>query len=46
MIARETLDAIKHKVKGVQVSAPFGRVDLALKVVEGFITPDNDYIGT
>lgn len=43
-IARETLDAIKERIHGVQVSAPFGRADLALKVLEGFITPDHDYI--
>ncbi len=42
-IARETLDQVKDRVHGVQVSAPFGRVDLALKVVEGFITPDPEY---
>ncbi|MDX9702945.1 MAG: bifunctional homocysteine S-methyltransferase/methylenetetrahydrofolate reductase [Candidatus Auribacterota bacterium] len=42
-IARETLQQVKHRVNGVQVSAPFGRVDIALKVVEGFIDPDPEY---
>ncbi len=42
-IARETLEHVKDRVQGVQVSAPFGRADLALKVVEGFISPDPEY---
>lgn len=42
-IARETLEQVKPRVHGVQVSAPFGRVDLALKVVDGFIVPDPSY---
>ena len=33
-IARETLAAIKYAVQGVQVSAPFGRVELALPVID------------
>ncbi len=33
-IAREALAAIKGRVDGVQVSAPFGRVELALPVIE------------
>ncbi|HEX9591967.1 MAG TPA: bifunctional homocysteine S-methyltransferase/methylenetetrahydrofolate reductase [bacterium] len=33
-IARETLTAVKHAVQGVQVSAPFGRVELALPVID------------
>ena len=32
-IARETLAAIKGMVKGVQISAPFGRVEQALEVL-------------
>jgi homocysteine S-methyltransferase len=32
-IAREMLDQVRGEVQGVQVSAPFGRVDLALEVV-------------
>jgi homocysteine S-methyltransferase len=31
-IAREMLDAVRASVQGVQVSAPFGRVELALEV--------------
>ncbi|HEY0593339.1 MAG TPA: bifunctional homocysteine S-methyltransferase/methylenetetrahydrofolate reductase [Thermoanaerobaculia bacterium] len=34
-IARETLAAVRDRVAGVQVSAPLGRVDLALQVFEG-----------
>jgi len=33
-IAREMVIALRGTVQGVQVSAPFGRVDLALQVVE------------
>jgi homocysteine S-methyltransferase len=32
-IAREMLDQVRGAVQGVQVSAPFGRVDLALEVI-------------
>ena len=32
-IARESLEAIRHRVAGVQVSAPFGNVSLALEVL-------------
>jgi homocysteine S-methyltransferase len=31
-IAREMLDQVRSEVNGVQVSAPFGKVDLALQV--------------
>ena len=31
-IAREMLDRVRPIVQGVQVSAPFGKVDLALEV--------------
>jgi methionine synthase / methylenetetrahydrofolate reductase (NADH) len=34
-IARETLERVRGRVAGVQVSAPLGRVDLALQVFEG-----------
>ncbi len=34
-IARETLAAIKPLVRGVQISPPLGRYDLALRVLEG-----------
>ncbi len=34
-IAREMLDQVRGEVQGVQVSAPFGKVDLALNVFGG-----------
>ncbi len=34
-IARETLAAVRERVAGVQVSAPLGRIDLALQVFDG-----------
>jgi homocysteine S-methyltransferase len=36
-IARETLERVRTRVAGVQVSAPLGRVDLALQVFEGIV---------
>jgi methionine synthase I (cobalamin-dependent)/5,10-methylenetetrahydrofolate reductase len=36
-IARETLERVRDRVAGVQVSAPLGRVDLALHVFEGLV---------
>ena len=36
-IARETLVRVRDHVAGVQVSAPLGRVDLALQVFEGLV---------
>ena len=33
-IARESLEEISDSIQGVQVSAPFGKVKLALKVLE------------
>lgn len=36
-IARETLERVRGQVAGVQVSAPLGRVDLALQVFSGFV---------
>jgi homocysteine S-methyltransferase len=34
-IARETLERVRGRVAGVQVSAPLGRVDMALQVFDG-----------
>jgi homocysteine S-methyltransferase len=34
-IAREMLDRVRHAVQGAQVSAPFGKVELALEVFAG-----------
>ena len=34
-IARELLDRVRGSVQGVQVSAPFGKVDLALQLFDG-----------
>jgi homocysteine S-methyltransferase len=39
-IAREMLEEVRSLVQGVQVSAPFGKVPLALKVFEGLVEPD------
>ena len=36
-IARETLALVREDVSGVQVSAPLGRVDLALAVLDGHL---------
>ena len=33
-IARESVEAIRSRVQGIQVSAPFGNVGLALRVLE------------
>ncbi|MDR1962845.1 MAG: bifunctional homocysteine S-methyltransferase/methylenetetrahydrofolate reductase [Planctomycetaceae bacterium] len=33
-IAREMIEAVRHRVCGVQVSAPFGRIEIALAVLE------------
>ena len=38
-IAREMLERVRPAVQGVQVSAPFGKVELALQVFEGAISP-------
>jgi homocysteine S-methyltransferase len=40
-IARETLSRVRDQVAGVQVSAPLGRVDLALQVFEGLVEKRN-----
>jgi homocysteine S-methyltransferase len=34
-IAREMFERVRDNVQGVQVSAPFGKVELALQVFEG-----------
>ncbi len=36
IIARETLDIIKDLVNGIQISAPFGRVQSVVDVLSGF----------
>ena len=36
-LARETLERVRQQVAGVQVSAPLGRIDLALQVFEGLV---------
>jgi methionine synthase I (cobalamin-dependent)/5,10-methylenetetrahydrofolate reductase len=36
-IAREMLERVKASVQGVQVSAPFGKVELALEVFDGVL---------
>jgi homocysteine S-methyltransferase len=38
-IAREMLDRVRPSVQGVQVSAPFGRVELALDVFRATVRP-------
>jgi homocysteine S-methyltransferase len=38
-IAREMLERVRPLVQGVQVSAPFGKVELALQVFRGTLTP-------
>ncbi|NCW46480.1 MAG: hypothetical protein EBV77_13670, partial [Gemmatimonadaceae bacterium] len=34
-IAREALERVRGAVQGVQVSAPFGKIELALDVFQG-----------
>jgi methionine synthase / methylenetetrahydrofolate reductase(NADPH) len=38
-IARELFEAVRSEVRGIQVSAPFGRVGLALQVLDGVVRP-------
>ncbi|MGZ8379286.1 MAG: bifunctional homocysteine S-methyltransferase/methylenetetrahydrofolate reductase [Gemmatirosa sp.] len=45
-IAREMLELVRGEVQGVQVSAPFGRVELALEVFGGLTTPERAVAGT
>ena len=40
-IAREMLDRVRGAVQGVQVSAPFGKVELALEVFGDTLTPSD-----
>lgn len=40
LIARETLQQIRSEVAGVQVSAPLGRVDMAIEVFDGLVGDD------
>ena len=35
-IAREAVAELRDRIQGIQVSAPFGNIDSALKVLEGF----------
>ncbi|RMF90257.1 MAG: hypothetical protein D6741_17080 [Planctomycetota bacterium] len=34
-IARESVERVRERVAGIQVSAPFGKVEIALGVIEG-----------
>jgi homocysteine S-methyltransferase len=38
-IAREMFERVRGAVQGIQVSAPFGKVELALQVFEGSLPP-------
>jgi homocysteine S-methyltransferase len=38
-IAREMLERVRPQVQGVQVSAPFGKVELALEVFADLLEP-------
>lgn len=38
-IAREALTAVRDRVQGAYIMPPFGRYKVALKVLDGFITP-------
>jgi len=38
-IAREMLEHVRSSVQGVQVSAPFGKVELALEVFRDMLSP-------
>ena len=35
-IARESVERVHHRVAGIQVNAPFGKVATALAVIEGW----------
>ncbi|HZI41177.1 MAG TPA: bifunctional homocysteine S-methyltransferase/methylenetetrahydrofolate reductase [Gemmatimonadaceae bacterium] len=43
-IAREMLERVRTVVQGVQVSAPFGKVELALQVFSGLTAAPNDFV--
>lgn len=36
-IARESIEKIRHRMAGIQVSAPFGNIDIVSRVLDGFI---------
>jgi homocysteine S-methyltransferase len=36
-IAREMFESVRSEVQGIQVSAPFGRIELAMQVFEGLL---------
>ena len=44
-IARELLDRVRDSVQGVQVSAPFGKVELALEVFHDSLDPSSASAG-
>jgi methionine synthase I (cobalamin-dependent)/5,10-methylenetetrahydrofolate reductase len=44
-IAREMLTHVRERVQGVQVSAPFGKVELALNVFEGLVERETEAVG-
>jgi 5,10-methylenetetrahydrofolate reductase len=44
-IARDMLDRIRPLVQGIQVSAPFGKVELALEVFGGAMSPASMGVG-
>ena len=46
LIAREMLTEVRDVVQGVQVSAPFGRVQLALEVFDGLVDRETDDAAT
>ena len=43
-IAREMFERVRGSVQGAQVSAPFGKVELALQVFEGALIASNDKV--
>ena len=40
-IAREMLEAVRHRVAGAYVMPPFERFELALEVIDGFVDDDD-----
>jgi methionine synthase / methylenetetrahydrofolate reductase(NADPH) len=44
-IAREMLERVRPSVQGVQVSAPFGKVELALEVFREHLAPASSLAG-
>jgi homocysteine S-methyltransferase len=44
-IAREMLERVRPVVQGVQVSAPFGKVELALEVFREHLAPASSVAG-